>query len=71
MPPERSYLITKLLESKELRNGGGMVESVEIAGPGFINIKMSIDFFYSRLLEVADQGENRMRRRLRGSVPVG
>jgi arginyl-tRNA synthetase len=38
---------------KQLRNGSDMVESVEIAGPGFINLKMSLDFFYRRLLDVA------------------
>jgi len=38
---------------KQLRDGDGMVESVEIAGPGFINLKMSLEFFFGRLLEVA------------------
>ena len=43
---------------KQLRNGGGMVESVEIAGPGFINLKMSMEFFFSRLLDVASLKDN-------------
>lgn len=43
---------------RQLREGEGMVESVEIAGPGFINIRMSRDFFLQRLLEAAAQGDN-------------
>ncbi len=44
--------------SKYLKNGDGQVERVDIAGPGFINLKMARSFFMSRLLQVAESGEN-------------
>lgn len=34
-----------------LNAGGDSIESAKVAGPGFINIKMSADFFRSRLKE--------------------
>jgi arginyl-tRNA synthetase len=43
---------------KYLKNGGGQVERVEMAGPGFINLKMTQSFFISRLLKVAESGED-------------
>jgi len=43
---------------KYLINGGGQVERVETAGPGFINLKMTRSFFFSRLLQVAESGED-------------
>lgn len=43
---------------KYLKNGGGEVERVEMAGPGFINLKMTQSFFISRLLKVAESGES-------------
>jgi len=43
---------------KYLKNGGEQVERVEIAGPGFINLKMTRSFFISRLLQVAESGED-------------
>ena len=39
-----------------LNAGGDSIESAEVAGPGFINIKMSADFFRSRLKEAILQG---------------
>jgi len=39
-----------------LNDGADSIESAEVAGPGFINIKMSKDFFLSRLKEVIRQG---------------
>jgi len=39
-----------------LNDGADSIESAEVAGPGFINIKMSQDFFLSRLKEVIRQG---------------
>lgn len=42
---------------KYLKNGGEQVERVEMAGPGFINLKMTPSFFISRLLKVAESGE--------------
>jgi len=36
---------------------GGSVASAEVAGPGFINLKMSRDFFLDRLRTAADAGE--------------
>lgn len=43
---------------KYLKNGGGQVERVDMAGPGFINLKMTQSFFISRLLKVAELGED-------------
>lgn len=43
---------------KYLVNGGELVERVEMAGPGFINLKMKPSFFISRLLKVAESGDN-------------
>ena len=39
-----------------LNDGADSIESAEVAGPGFINVKMSKDFFLSRLKEVVRQG---------------
>ena len=39
-----------------LNDGADSIESAEVAGPGFINIKMSGDFFLSRLKEAILQG---------------
>jgi arginyl-tRNA synthetase len=38
--------------------GSRRIESTEIAGPGFINIRMTADYWYSRLLEIAQAGDN-------------
>jgi arginyl-tRNA synthetase len=43
---------------KYLVNGGELVERVEMAGPGFINLKMKPSFFISRLLKVAESGDD-------------
>ncbi len=43
--------------SRYLKNGGGLVESVETAGPGFINLTMSRSFFLKRLLQVEEMGD--------------
>jgi len=43
---------------KYLENGGEQVERVEMAGPGFINLKMTPSFFISRLLKVAESGDD-------------
>ena len=43
---------------KYLKNGGGQVERVDMAGPGFINLKMTPSFFISRLLQVAESGDD-------------
>ena len=40
-----------------LQNGEGQVVSVDIAGPGFINLKMAPSFFLNRLVRVAEQGD--------------
>lgn len=42
---------------RHFQNGEGQVASVDIAGPGFINFKMASSFFLSRLVRVADQGD--------------
>ncbi len=39
-----------------LNGGADSIESAEVAGPGFINIKMSKDFFLSRFKEAVLQG---------------
>ncbi len=39
-----------------LNDGADSIESAEVAGPGFINIKMSGDFFLSRFKEAILQG---------------
>ena len=39
-----------------LNDGADSIESAEVAGPGFINIKMSGDFFLSRLKDAILQG---------------
>lgn len=39
-----------------LNDGATLIESAEVGGPGFINIKMSADFFRSRLKEAILQG---------------
>ena len=40
-----------------LVNEESQVSSVDIAGPGFINIKMLPSFFFSRLIKVVEQGD--------------
>ncbi len=40
---------------KYLKNGAGQVAEVAMAGPGFINLKMSPLFFLQRLLKVAER----------------
>jgi len=40
-----------------LPSGDSDVSAVEIAGPGFINFRMAPEFFLSRLLDIARQGE--------------
>lgn len=35
-----------------------IIENVEIAGPGFINLKLSNNFWYSQLLTILDEKEN-------------
>ena len=42
---------------KKLKNGSGMIESAETAGPGFINLRMSSSFYIERLKCAAQQGE--------------
>jgi len=48
--------IAKIL-SRHLQSGEGQVASINIAGPGFINLKMDPSFFLSRLVRVAEQGD--------------
>ncbi|QPJ66112.1 MAG: arginine--tRNA ligase [Candidatus Nitrohelix vancouverensis] len=43
---------------KHFPTNNGELASVEIAGPGFINFRMSPSFFQKRLLDMASQGEN-------------
>ena len=43
---------------KELKNGKGWIESVETAGPGFINLKMTPIFYQDRLRDVIAKGED-------------
>jgi len=40
-----------------LINGDSQVASINIAGPGFINIKMAPSFFLSRLVRIVKQGD--------------
>jgi arginyl-tRNA synthetase len=40
-----------------LKNGDSQVSSVDIAGPGFINLKMAPSFFLTRLMKVAELGD--------------
>jgi arginyl-tRNA synthetase len=42
---------------RHLQNGESQVASVNIAGPGFINLKMTPTFFLNRLVKVAEQGD--------------
>ncbi|MCH8157599.1 MAG: arginine--tRNA ligase [Nitrospinae bacterium] len=42
--------------SAHLQNGEGQVARVEVAGPGFINLKMAPAFFLQRLVGVAELG---------------
>ena len=39
-----------------LTDGGGQIQSAEVAGPGFINIKMSAEFYLTRLREAVLMG---------------
>ncbi len=57
-PERKSPRVIAEVVCKYLKNGGGQVEQVEIAGPGFINLKMTRSFFISRLLKVAELGED-------------
>ncbi|KMP10440.1 arginine--tRNA ligase [Candidatus Nitromaritima sp. SCGC AAA799-A02] len=41
---------------RHLKNGEGQVASVDMAGPGFINLKMAPTFFLQRLVGVSEQG---------------
>ena len=41
-----------------LKDGNDAIDSAQVAGPGFINIKMSADFFRKRLREVVEQGRD-------------
>ncbi|MFQ5443353.1 MAG: arginine--tRNA ligase, partial [Nitrospinales bacterium] len=41
-----------------LQNGAGLVESVQTAGPGFINIKMSPSFFQDQFLQAVKLGDD-------------
>ena len=56
-PERKNPRVIAEVVCKYLKNGGGQVEQVEIAGPGFINLKMTRSFFISRLLKVAELGE--------------
>jgi len=40
-----------------LENGDGLIGSAEVAGPGYINLKMTRRFFLDRLKSVAKEGE--------------
>ncbi len=42
---------------RHLKNGESQIASVDIAGPGFINLKMAPAFFLSRLVKVAELGD--------------
>ncbi len=42
---------------RHLKNGDSQVSSVDIAGPGFINLKMAPSFFLTRLMKVAELGD--------------
>lgn len=42
--------------SRFIEDGGGQIEKVELAGPGFINFRMSSEFFLDRLKEAVEQG---------------
>ncbi len=42
---------------RHLKNGESQIASVDIAGPGFINLKMTPAFFLSRLVKVAELGD--------------
>lgn len=40
----------------EKLQGGDIIESVEIAGPGFVNMRLSKSFWYSRLKKILETG---------------
>ena len=44
--------------ARYLKNGSNDLSQVEIAGPGFINLKMSHEFFLQRLKNVVKQGDD-------------
>lgn len=41
-----------------IESDSGQVESARVAGPGFINLKMSADFFLNQLKEAAGKGQD-------------
>jgi len=41
-----------------LKDGNDEIDSAQVAGPGFINIKMSTNYFRNRLREVIEQGRD-------------
>ncbi len=41
-----------------LKDGNDAIDSAQVAGPGFINIKMSTDYFRNRFREVIEQGRD-------------
>ena len=44
--------------ARYLKNGSNDLSQVEIAGPGFINLKMSNEFFLQRLRSAVKQGDD-------------
>ena len=51
-PRDIAVILCRFLVNEE-----SQVSSVDIAGPGFINIKMLPSFFFSRLIKVVEQGD--------------
>ena len=51
----KPHEVAKIL-SNHLKSEENQIASIDIAGPGFINLKMDPNFFLSRLSRVAEQG---------------
>jgi len=51
----KPHEIAKIL-SNHLQSEENQIASINVAGPGFINLKMDPNFFLSRLLKVVEQG---------------
>ena len=57
-PERKNPKVIAEVIGRYLKNGSEQVEDVEMAGPGFINIRMAPAFFLQRLLKVAEADED-------------
>jgi len=57
-PERKNPKVIAEVIGKYLKSGSEQVEDVEMAGPGFINIRMAPAFFLQRLLKVAEADED-------------